>query len=104
MKDIQHSTYSTTNSTAVLTADSIRKAVEMLKEVSNQPIITSIKSKEKWWELLEKSKEVTDFQIFMGIPVIEDANIPEGIARFEYSDGTHTDINITNKIRYSCQN
>ncbi len=87
----------TGTSTDVLTEKSIRKAIKALKEYSQKPFITCIKSKDEWWKTIQKSPDIRSFSLYGGIQVFKDEEIPDGIARFMMSDGTHKDIDITYK-------
>lgn len=87
-------------SSNILTTEDIQKAVSALKEISKLPYLTCIKSRHEWYKTIEKNKVARDFMLFGGIPVIKDKLIPKGKVRFEMSDGTYNDYDITPVINY----
>lgn len=90
-------TTTTTSNTEPLTIDSIRKAIDMLKKHSEQPFLVCIKSKHEWYSTIEKSPFTYGFLIH-GTPVYKDESIPDGIVRFEMSDGSFKDLPYKNNI------
>jgi len=91
---------SSANSASVLTIEDIKRAVKMLKAKSKEPFIVNLSSRLEGIELLRQSSLARDFSFHMGLPVIEDPNLPADIFRFHLSDGTFEDYHIVNKIKF----
>jgi len=83
--------------TEPLKMSDIKKAIQMLGEMSKKPLLTSIKSRHDWYETIEKSPLARDF-LYHGTPVYKDDSIPDGIIRFVMSDGSFTDCPYVNKL------
>lgn len=74
-----------------LTLDTIRKAVNTLRELKKQPFVQSINSRHEWYVTIQKSPVTYGFLIH-GTPIYKDESIPEDRIRFIMSDGTHKDF------------
>lgn len=99
------STFSTyTESSSVLTAEDIRKAIKMLKEASKQPFITSISSNLSIEELLDRSGTARSFSLNGGIPIRKNSLVPDGKIRFSMSDGKYSDFPIEEFIKVISSN
>jgi hypothetical protein len=83
--------------TDVLTIESVRQAVKLLKKNQNVPFVTHISSSLDWYELIKYDPSIRGFSFYGGIPCYLDKDIPHEIARIHYSDGKTKDIKITNK-------
>lgn len=89
---------STQSDTAhILCTEDIKRAIEVIKKYSEQPFIVYIECAYEFWESVEKSPDIRNFALYGGIQVIKNIEIPEGIARFRMSDGTHKDIEMKSK-------
>ncbi len=76
-----------------LTEEDILRAVKSLREASKQPFLTSISSNKEVHTFYKDSQECRTF--FEHLYIYQDSEVPEGMARFNYSDGTHKDLPIT---------
>lgn len=99
IKELQDSTTSTLSSSGVLTIQDIKRAIKALEEASKRPFIVSINSRYEWWKLYRLDTTARTF-VFGGVPLFKDASIPKGIARMYMSDGTYTDHQISNEVKY----
>lgn len=74
-----------------LDSNDIKKAIQILKEASKKPFLDCIKSRHDWYKTIQESNTARNFHCYGGTPLYQDESIPEGIIRFEMSDGTFTD-------------
>ncbi len=93
----EHSTLSNASldDSAVLTLADVENAICKLDEASKEPYPVFIRSKTEWWKMTKKAPVIRDFMSFYGLVVIKDELLPENIARFQFSDGTYKDIDIS---------
>ena len=88
----------TTINTETLTIENLRKALDMLEKQSLQPFLVCIKSKYEWYSTIKKSPFTYSFLIH-GTPIYKDDHIPDGIIRFEMSDGSFQDVPYKDNIK-----
>lgn len=90
----------TNSSATTLTVESLRHAIDMIRESSKQPFMTDIRSKYEWWKLIQKDNMTRNFSLYGGVPCYQDDSTPENIARVSMSDGTFKDFEISNKPNF----
>lgn len=83
-----------------ITSKDIMRAVKAIEEASKRPELIGICSNLDYEDCLIQSVDARSFCFGGGYVPYKNKEIPDGILRFEMSDGTYIDCPIKNEITY----